>query len=253
MSSPALRNNPAFSAQPNALSNFGEPMTIEGTLQKTFLSFAVLLIGAALSYGIVMAGMVSQGTYTVMIVIAALTAFILGMVNAFKKEPSPPLILSYAALQGFAVGGISLLAELAAPGIIIQAVLATLIVCAVTFALFTSGRVRATPKMTKFWMIAMVSYLAFSLVNIVLSMTGVTNDVFGMNSATIFGIPIGLIIGILAVLLATYSLIMDFTFIQNGVKNRIPAKYGWTGAFGLMVTIVWLYLEMLRILSILRR
>ena len=75
---------------------------------------------------------------------------------------------------------------------------------------------------------------------------------YGLRSVEIFGIPLGIFIGLFAVLMATYSLILDFTFIQNGVNNRAAEKYGWQAGFGLMVTIVWLYLEILRLIGLSR-
>lgn len=256
MSSPALSRNRLFAENNQSspsMANIGsEKMTIENTLQKTIFSFALLVASAVTAWIVGTFVGVTSGAFIGAMVVSVLVALVLGLVNAFKKEPSVPLILGYSVFEGFAVGAISVFFETISPGIVIQAVLATLVVCAITFGLFASGKVRATPRMTKFWMIAMISYLAFSLVNILLMVTGVTEGAFGLRSAEIFGIPLGLIIGVLAVLMATYSLIMDFTFIQNGVNNKIPAKYGWSAAFGLMVTIVWLYLEILRILAISR-
>ena len=98
----------------------------------------------------------------------------------------------------------------------------------------------------------MVGYLVFSLVNIGLMLFNVTDDPWGLRGAEIFGIPLGLVIGVLVVIMAAYSLVLDFDFIQQGVRNRAPRKYGWTGAFGIMVTVIWLYLEILRMLAIAR-
>ncbi len=93
----------------------------------------------------------------------------------------------------------------------------------------------------------------FSLINLVLQFTGVVPDAFGLHSQVeIFGIPLGLIIGPLVVILAAYSLVMDFDQIQQGVRNGAPRKYGWLGGFGIMVTVVWLYVEILRIIAIAR-
>lgn len=75
---------------------------------------------------------------------------------------------------------------------------------------------------------------------------------FGLLSANIFGIPLGVIIGVLVVIMAAYSLVLDFDQIQQGVRNGAPRKYGWLGAFGIMVTVVWLYVEILRIIAIVR-
>ena len=107
---------------------------------------------------------------------------------------------------------------------------------------------------TKVFLVAMVGYLVFSLLNVVLQLTGVVPHAFGLLSGNIPGtsIPVGVVIGVLVVIMAAYSLVLDFDFVQQGVRRGIPAKYGWTGAFGIMVTVVWLYVEFLRLLAILR-
>ena len=123
-----------------------------------------------------------------------------------------------------------------------------------TLALFASGKIRASKKATKIFLIVIVAYMAFSLINLVLMVTGTVDDPWGLRgSVSIFGIPLGVILGLLAVLLGAYSLVLDFDFIQRGVRNRAPKKYGWTGAFAIMVTVVWLYLEILRLIAIARR
>jgi uncharacterized YccA/Bax inhibitor family protein len=254
MSSPALSRNRAFSPNPSSEYQATSPnhvMTVETTIHKTILSFAILLITAAATW-IYGATNGITGGFLATVVALSLAALVIGLVNAFKKEPNPALILTYAGLEGVVVGGLSVIFENLYPGVVVQAVLATLVVIGVTLGLFLSGKIRASAKMTKFWIIAMVGYLAFSLLNFVLMATGVQDSMFGLRSVEVFGIPLGLILGIFVVLLAAYSLVMDFTFIQQGVNNRIDAKYGWTGAFGLMVTIVWLYLEILRMFAIAR-
>ena len=178
----------------------------------------------------------------------------LALVNIFKREPSPALILAYAVAQGVFLGGISSFFEAMYPGIVTQAVLATFCVVAVTLGLFVSGKVRASARATKVFLVVMIGYLLFSLVNVGLMAFGVNNDPWGLRtSVEIAGIPLGVILGVLAVLLGAYSLVLDFDFIQKGVQNRVPARYQWTGAFGIMVTIIWLYLEILRLIAILRR
>ncbi|TPW93743.1 Bax inhibitor-1/YccA family protein, partial [Schumannella luteola] len=151
--------------------------------------------------------------------------------------------------------GISAFYEMQWPGIISQAVLATLSVVGVTLALFASGKVRASAKATKVFLIAMVGYLLFSVINVfVMIFGGADANPWGLRgSVELFGIPLGLILGVFAVLLGAYSLVLDFDFIQKGVQNRIPKKYQWTGAFGIMVTVIWLYTEILRLLAIARR
>ena len=102
-------------------------------------------------------------------------------------------------------------------------------------------------------MVAIVGYLVFVVVDILLSVFGVVPGMFGARGILLFGwLPLGVVVGLLAVLLAAYSLVMDFEFVKNGVENRVPRKYGWSAAFGLMVTLIWLYIEILRIIAIVR-
>jgi uncharacterized YccA/Bax inhibitor family protein len=225
----------------------GEVMTVEDTIAKTAGAFALLLVGAAI-------GWVTAETIPFLWIGAAIVGLVLGLVNSFKREPSAPLILIYSAVQGVFVGGISAFYESAFPGIIVEAVIASLVVVGVTLALFASGKIRASKKATKIFLIAMVGYLVFSLVNFGLVVSGANTDPYGLRgSVTIAGIPLGVILGVFVVLLAAYSLVLDFDFIQRGVANKAPRKYGWTGAFGIMVTIIWLYLEILRMLALSRR
>jgi uncharacterized YccA/Bax inhibitor family protein len=220
-------------------------MTYEDTIVKTAVSFAVLVAGAVVGWML--------GSYPIVTIGAALIGFVLALVNIFKREPSPALILTYAAVEGVFVGGISMLYTLLYGSTIVPvAVFGTLGVVGVTLALFASGKVRASKRATKIFLVAIVGYVAFSLVNVVLMWTGVTTSMFGMRDLEIgnTGIPLGVPLGILVVLLAAYSLVLDFDGIKRGVTQGAPRKYAWTAAFGLMVTIVWLYLEILRLLAI---
>lgn len=211
-------------------------LTYDDVIVKTAGLFGVLLVTGALTWTLA-----PQLFWIGMVV-----GLVLGLVNAFKKNPSPALILAYAAAQGVFLGGISFLFEAQWQGIVLQAVLATAATFAAALVLFRSGKVRVTPKFTRWLLVAMGGYLVFSLVNLGLVWFGVL-DGWGMRNG-----PIGVVIGLVAVGLAAASLIMDFDFIKRGVEQGIPAKFAWTAAFGLVVTLVWLYLEFLRILAILR-
>jgi uncharacterized YccA/Bax inhibitor family protein len=233
--------------QPSANSVDTDRMTVEDTVGKSVISFIVMLVGATI-------GWMTVGTVPYLWVGAALVGFVLALVNIFKREPSPALILLYAAAQGVFVGGISAFYEAMFPGVVVQAVLATLVVVGVTLALFASGKIRASKKATKVFLIAMVGYLVFSLVNVgIMIFGGAGGNPWGLRgSFEIAGIPLGVILGVLVVIMAAYSLVLDFDAIQRGVKNRAPRKYGWSGAFGIMVTVIWLYLELLRMFAIAR-
>jgi uncharacterized YccA/Bax inhibitor family protein len=229
-------------AAPSQIQASNDPMTYEDTIAKTAGLFVTVLVFGAVGW-----------MFPALMLIGAIAGLALGLVNAFKREPSPVLIFLYAAAQGLFLGGISQFFEAQWPGIVVQAVLGTFSVFFVTLLLFRSGKVRTSPRATKIFMVAIVGYLVFVVVDILLSVFGVVPGMFGARGILLFGwLPLGVVVGLLAVLLAAYSLVMDFEFVKNGVENRVPRKYGWSAAFGLMVTLIWLYIEILRIIAIVR-
>lgn len=173
--------------------------------------------------------------------------FVLGLVNVFKKEPSPPLIMAYGVAQGFFLGTLSGFFEMMYPDIVVQAVGATFVTFGVTLALFRSGKVRVTPKFRKIVMIALVSYAVFALINLGVMIFTDFGGAFGLRSGWL-----GVAIGALAVVIAAAVLVMDFDQIARGVQNGTPRRFAWSAAFGLVLTLIWLYIEFLRILAILR-
>jgi uncharacterized YccA/Bax inhibitor family protein len=235
-------------------------MTVEDTVFKTLGLFAVLLVTAVGGWIWTMAPVTVQNPDPTIMpwIIGALGGFVLAMVIIFssRKKIRPALIFAYAAFEGLFVGGISAYFEYIWPGIVIQATIATLAVVGVTLALFASGKVRASKRATKIFMIAMIGYLVFSLVNLGLMIFNVpiAGGPFGLASqpSFLFGIPWGVLIGVFVVIMAAYSLVLDFDGIQQGVRNGAPRQFAWLGAFGIMVTVVWLYVEILRILAIAR-
>ncbi|MFS4504603.1 Bax inhibitor-1/YccA family membrane protein [Clavibacter sp. Sh2141] len=264
MANPTFSNNPVFNGRgatptrdvtpesldelynrPSATASETDRMTFEDTTVKTVSLLAIVIVLGAVAW-------LSGPLAMPLALLGALGGFVLGLVNSFKKEPSVPLIVAYAAFEGLFVGGISRVFEGIYPGVATQAVLGTAAVFATVLLLFRSGKIRASKKATKIFMVAMVGYLLFSLLNFGLMAFGVTDSAFGLRSQPVFGIPLGVILGIFVVLLASYSLVLDFDFIQRGVRAGAPRRYGWTAAFGLVVTIVWLYVELLRLFAILR-
>ena len=221
-------------------------MTYDDVIVKTVLSIGVVLLGAAVP------AFLFPAFAPVLMIVGLIGGFVLGLVNAFKREPVPGLILAYSALEGMFLGGLTMFLEAMYPNIALQALLGTLTVFGVTLALFKSGKVRATPKAMKFFMIAIISYAAFSLINLGLIMFGVTDSPWGVRGIEIMGIPLGVLIGVFAIGLAAFSLIIDFTSIEEAVRNGAPERYSWTAAFGLTVTLIWLYVEFIRLLAILR-
>lgn len=225
-------------------------MTYDDVIIRTGGMFAVILAVGALSWWAATHEATQSLGYLAMIG-GSLGALVLGLVNSFKREPSPALILAYAVCEGAMLGAISGVFELIYPGIVIQAVLATGATFAVMLAAYAFAGFRVQGKALRILLVAMGGYLVFSLVNFGLSLAGVV-DGWGMRGIEVGGIPLGIIIGLLAVVMAAFSLAVDFESIQRGVERGLPTRYAWAGAFGLVVTIVWLYVEFLRILAILR-
>jgi len=210
-------------------------MTIDDVVTRTAILFAVLVaVGAAawtLNLG---AGAMMLGVFG---------GFALAMVNSFSKSVKPALAIAYAAFEGLALGTISHIYNSYYQGIVSQAVIVTICAFAGMLFAYKSGRIRVTPKFTKVLMTAMIGYLVLALV-------GFIGSFFGASIYSIGGF--GLLIAAGGMVLASFFLILDFDQIQNGVNAGLPEAESWRAAFGLMVTIVWLYMEVLRLLSILR-
>ncbi|MEN2740468.1 Bax inhibitor-1/YccA family protein [Microbacterium sp. X-17] len=233
-------------------------MTVEDTVIKTLGLFAILLVTAVAGWIWTMSSVPATGRPNVLPwIIGAIGGFVMALVVIFgsRTKVRPPLIFLYAAFQGLFIGGISAFFEFIYPGIVVQATLATLAVVGVTLALFASGKIRASARATKIFLVAMVGYLVFGLVNLLLMVFNapIAGGAFGLYSVKLFGwLPLGVVIGVFVVILAAYSLVLDFDSIQQGVRNGAARQHAWLGAFGIMVTVVWLYLEILRILALLR-
>ncbi|ACQ79314.1 protein of unknown function DUF1112 [Beutenbergia cavernae DSM 12333] len=220
-------------------------MTYDDVIIRTGSLLGIIVVTGALAWFGPQALGAPQLVWPLMLV-GAIGGLVLGLVNSFKREPSPALIVGYAALEGLFLGGISGIFETMYPGIVVQAVLATFATFGATLLLFRSGKIRVTPKFQRIVLVALVGYAFFSLINLGLMLFGVM-DGWGMREG-----PIGILIGVAAVILAAACLVIDFDAIKRGIERGAPAKYAWAAAFGLTVTLVWMYLEFLRLLAILR-
>jgi uncharacterized YccA/Bax inhibitor family protein len=210
-------------------------MTIDDVVTRTGILFAVLVtVGAA-------AWTLNLGSGAMML--GVFGGFALAMVNSFSKTVKPALAIAYAAFEGLALGTISHMYNSYYQGIVSQAVIVTICAFAGMLFAYKSGRIRVTPKFTKVLMTAMIGYLVLAVVGLISSMFGSTTLLTG---------GYGLLIAAGGMVLASFFLILDFDQIQKGVNAGMPEAESWRAAFGLMVTIVWLYMEVLRLLSILR-
>ena len=211
----------------------GERLTMNDVMVKTGINLGLVAVGAAVAWNA-----------PVLMLLGLVGGLVLGLVNSFKKKVSPVLVMTYALMEGLLLGGLSAVVDMRYPGVAVQAVLATFVVAGTTLALFANGKLRATPKLNKIFMIGAIGYMAYGLISILGA------GIFGssLNSFSIGGIPLGLVVGLFAVALATYSLLLDFTTTSEAVEAGLPERESWRLAFGLTASLVWLYVEILRVL-----
>ncbi len=220
-------------------------VTMDDVIMKTLALFAIVLVtgtigwvvsanNEAAGYALWMGGMI--GT------------LVLGLVIAFKKTLSVPLILGYAVVEGFFVGAVSEFFNTVPgwEGIVPQAVLATLSTFVGMFLAYKFGLIKVTAKFRRIMTMAIIGYAIFAVVNFIFAI--VTNTQFGIGGSGGLGIAISLF----AVGLASFSLALDFDSIEYAIRNGAPQKYSWLLAHGLIVTLVWLYIEFLRLFARLR-
>ena len=235
-------SNPALSDKQfkNYSISSAETMTINGTVNKTGVMLALVIMGAAITWG-----GASQGIGGLSI-LGAIAGFILALVIMFKKHLAPVLAPVYAICQGLFLGAISSVFEAQYPGIVTQAVGLTFGTCFCLLGAYKSGMIKVTENF-KLGIVAATGGIAmFYFVSFILSM-------FGMNLSIIHGnglFSIGF--SVVVVVIAALSLVMDFDFIETASENGAPKYMEWYGAFGLMVTLIWLYMEILRLLAKLR-
>lgn len=219
-------------------------MTVDDVLMKTLGLFGLLLVLAVAGwFAADSSETLGMGLWGVGLV----GTLGLGLAIAFKKTISVPLIVAYAVLEGLFVGAISQFFNTMWPGIVAQAVLGTMCVFAGMFIGWKVGFIRVTAKSRRIFGMALMGYMLFAVANLVFAL--VANEQFGVLGQNKW---LGLAIGSFAVLLASYSLAVDFDSIDRGVRAGVPEKTSWLMAHGLIVSIVWLYLELLRLLAILQ-
>ena len=230
-------------------------MTIDSVVQKTGLTLGVVVVVAAATWiltGDIDSDAALSGLYGLS-VLGALGGFALGMVNSFKRIVSPPLILVYAVLQGLFVGAFSKALEIAfidpdnpqMGGLVIGAVIGTMAAVAGTLAAYKFFNIQVGTRFRKWVIAAGMGFLAVTLFDMVLSFFGAE---IGFNG---FG-TLGLLMSVLGVGLGVLFLILDFDFVERGIAAGLPERESWRAAFGLTATIVFIYIEILRILAILR-
>ena len=216
----------------------GTRMTMDDVIVKTGMLFVILLVGAFVGWS------VPALTFPALFVGLGLS-----LVNIFKKEVSPALVLAYGAAEGVFLGGISQWYSTAyaetAPNLVSQAVMGTFVAFGTMLFLYKSGIIKVNGKFKKVFMVAMVSYLVIAVASLISSFFGVGGG-WGFYGAG----GLGMLLCIAGVALASFSLVMDFEMITQSIAQGAPEKEAWRMAFGLAITLVWLYTELLRLIAI---
>lgn len=237
MSNPIL-NEDRFSSQERILE--GEPMTIEGTVSKIFMLFACLLAGAAIS---VYSLFTSPSLVPAMMIGGALIGLILVVATCFNVRIAKYTAAPYALMEGLVLGAFSAFFEAQWHGIILQAILGTFAVLFVMLMLYKARMIQYTDRFAAVLKTSLLSILAIYLIQFVASFFG--RGIPLIWEAGIVGIGFSLFV----VVVAAMALIQDFFFIENASRNMLDKDYEWYGAMGLMITLVWLYTEILRLLA----
>ncbi|HML50143.1 MAG TPA: Bax inhibitor-1/YccA family protein [Propionicimonas sp.] len=242
-------------AQPGAAPGYGDPnaaqfapppaiagrMTIEDVLTKTAVTMGTLAAVAVLTFMFMPAQFLLPA-----LVIGALGSFVPVLFVSFRRKVNPAFVLAYAAIEGVFIGAVSKMYESAWDGIVPAALMATVVAALATLGAYKLFRIRVTSRFRKVVFIGTIAYAGLLLVNFVMSMFGV-NFLFGHgNLALLLGISA------IGIGLAVFNLILDFDYVEQGIAAGADASESWRAAFGLTVTLVWLYVEMLRLLSYLR-
>ena len=228
----------------------GGRMTIDSVVQKTTVSLAVVMVFAALTWYYI-GDMVTQagfednaGKLYSALMIGSLGAFALSMVNSFKRVVSPALVLAFCALEGVALGAFSKFFDARfGDHIVLQAVVGTFAAFAGTLAAYKFFDIKVGQKFRTFVVAAMFGMVALGLLEMVLGMFGNQIGFFGFGG-------LGLLFAVAGLVLGVFMLILDFDFVENGVAAGLPERESWRAAFGLTVSLVWIYTNLLRILAI---
>jgi uncharacterized YccA/Bax inhibitor family protein len=241
-SNPALGRD-AFRTE--AATSFGDSMTISGTVNKTGILLLCTVATAAWTWNRLMEAP-SAETIGPAILIGGIGGLVLAIVTIFKKEWSPVTAPIYALLEGLVLGGVSGMLELRYPGIAIQAVSLTFGTLVVLLLAYRSGVIRVTEKFRLGVVAATGGIFLFYVVSFVLGFFGIHFSLIQGSGA------LGIGFSVFVVIIAALNLVLDFDLIESGARGGAPKYMEWYGAFALMITLIWLYFEILRLLSKMR-
>ena len=225
------------------------PMTVDDVVVKTGMSLGVALLVGIVTAIWAQSELAGTGRLSPALIGAMLGGLIVGLVISlviiFRRKPSGPLTLVYSAAEGLFLGAVSGVFEVVYPGIALQAIIGTVGVFIGMLVVYKTGAVKVTPKLTKWIVGAVVGVAILMLFNLISTVA------FGFNPLRDGG-PLAIAFSILCIGIAAFSFLLDFDQADRMIREGMPSKWAWYTAFGLMTTLVWLYLEILRLLSYLR-
>ncbi|WBB77429.1 Bax inhibitor-1/YccA family protein [Micromonospora sp. WMMD882] len=213
------------------------PMSLDDVVVKTVLLLAITGASAAAAWVLVPDVFVGVAWIG-----AAIVGLALGLIISFSRMANPALVVAYALVEGVFVGMVSKAFESLYDGIVLQAVTATFGVFFLMAILYKARVVRATPKFVRGMIAVMVGLFAVMLINLVLAL-------FGINTGLRDGSPLAIGFSLVCIVVASLSFILSFHEVEEGVRMGLPQRYSWVAAFGILVSLIWLYIEILRLLS----
>ncbi|MCT1458830.1 Bax inhibitor-1/YccA family protein [Aestuariimicrobium sp. p3-SID1156] len=225
---------------------YGQPqapqgvMTFDDVIAKSALVLGAIAIVAGLSWALIPDALMGPA-----MILSALVGFVTVLVVTMRRTASPVGVLAYALIEGVFIGMFSKFFESVYPGIVVQAVMATFATAGVTLAAYRFFNIRVTPKFQKVVFLATAGFAVAMLINFVCALFGIDLGLRSMGGNSLIVLGVALLGAVLAVL----NLVTDFDMIERGVANRAPASQSWVAALGVAVTMVWLYTEILRIMS----
>ena len=258
---PAGYGQDQFGQQPYGQDAYGQPtysqpgygqpapvggvMTIDDVITKSAITMGVLILSAALTFMFLPPAMMLPA-----LIVSGIVGFVSVLLVSLRRVVNPAFVLLYSVIEGVFIGAFALLFALNyGTGIVLQAVLGTFLAAGVTLFAYRFFNIKVTNKFRKIVTLGTFAFLGLVLVNLGFSLFGVNLGIRTIGGGIAF-LPI--VVSMIAIGLAIANLIMDFDYIEQGVRNQLPASESWRGAFGLTVTMVWLYTELLRIMSYFR-
>ena len=268
---PVFRNSDEFSkssgyssdpstwgvGQPGATIGYGVPpthtvastrMTIDSVVQKASITLGIVILTAIATWALTPGVLDAKGNGALYAAgaIGSIGAFVLSLVNSFRRQVSPALVMVFAAFEGVALGALSKIFDASyGHGVVTGAVVGTFLAFAGTLSAYKFLNIKVGHKFQVFMTAAVLGVVGLSLVELVLSLFNAQVGLFGNG-------PLGLVFAIVGLVLGVFMLIQDFDFVERGVANGLDERYSWYAAFALTVSLVWIYTNLLRLLSILR-